>query len=173
MAGESEEVGGGYMEEQFVIRRMEMKDLDDIEEVEKLSFPTPWSRASFINELKKNVFARYFVVEHENRVIGYGGMWLVVDEAHVTNIAIHPDFRGRRLGERLMRELMMFACRSGASSMTLEVRRSNEAAKQLYRKLGFVEEGIRPGYYTDNGEDAIIMWATLKEDVCETKTLER
>ena len=155
-----------------MIRRMEMKDLDDIEEVEQLSFPTPWSRESFINELKNNVFARYFVIEKDKRVIGYGGMWLVLDEAHITNIAIHPDYRGLRLGERLMRRLMGLALRSGAASMTLEVRKSNEVAQRLYRKLGFVEEGVRPGYYTDNGEDAIIMWATLKENVCETETFD-
>ncbi|MED0680969.1 ribosomal protein S18-alanine N-acetyltransferase [Aneurinibacillus thermoaerophilus] len=160
------------MEQEFMIRRMEMKDLDDIEEVEQLSFPTPWSRESFINELKNNVFARYFVIEKDKRVIGYGGMWLVLDEAHITNIAIHPDYRGLRLGERLMRRLMGLAIRSGAASMTLEVRKSNEVAQRLYRKLGFVEEGVRPGYYTDNGEDAIIMWATLKENVYETETFD-
>ncbi|SDH22491.1 [SSU ribosomal protein S18P]-alanine acetyltransferase [Aneurinibacillus thermoaerophilus] len=160
------------MEQEFMIRRMEMKDLDDIEEVEQLSFPTPWSRESFINELKNNVFARYFVIEKDKRVIGYGGMWLVLDEAHITNIAIHPDYRGLRLGERLMRRLMGLAIRSGAASMTLEVRKSNEVAQRLYRKLGFVEEGVRPGYYTDNGEDAIIMWATLKENICETETFD-
>jgi len=150
---------------------MEMRDLDEIEEVERLSFSTPWSRDSFINELKKNVFARYFIVEKEHRVIGYGGMWLVLDEAHITNIAIHPDYRGRYLGERLMHRLMSFAAESGAAAMTLEVRRSNEAAKKLYRKLGFVEEGVRPGYYTDNGEDAIIMWVRLDDEQVEAESL--
>lgn len=143
------------------IRPMEMKDLDDIEVVERLSFPTPWSRESFINEIKTNVFARYLVVEREEVVIGYGGMWLVIDEAHITNIAIHPDFRGHGLGEKLMRALMFVACESGAEHMTLEVRRSNIAAQKLYEKLSFKAEGVRPGYYTDNGEDAIIMWAAL------------
>lgn len=144
-----------------LIRRMEMKDLDDIEIVEALSFPTPWSRESFINEIKTNVFARYLVVEREGVVVGYGGMWLVVDEAHITNIAIHPDFRGHGLGEKLMRTLMLVARESGAEHMTLEVRRSNIPAQQLYEKLSFQAEGVRPGYYTDNGEDAIIMWAAL------------
>lgn len=144
-----------------VIRRMEMRDLDDIEIVEKHSFTTPWSRDSFINEIQTNVFARYLVVESEGRVIGYGGMWLVVDEAHITNIAIHPDFRGHGLGEKLMRALMLVAFESGAAHMTLEVRRSNLPAQRLYEKLTFKAEGIRPGYYTDNGEDAIIMWAEL------------
>jgi ribosomal-protein-alanine N-acetyltransferase len=159
------------MADKVIIRRMEMKDLDDIEVVEHLSFTTPWSRESFINELKTNVFARYFVAEKEKRVIGYGGMWLVLDEAHITNIAVHPDYRGRGLGERLMRSLMSFAVSSGATAMTLEVRRSNEAAKQLYRKLGFVEEGVRPGYYTDNGEDAIIMWVKLNDEQLEAESL--
>ncbi|MBN6187703.1 ribosomal protein S18-alanine N-acetyltransferase [Aneurinibacillus sp. BA2021] len=150
---------------------MEMKDLDEIEEVERLSFSTPWSRDSFVSELKKNVFARYFAVEVASRVIGYGGMWLVLDEAHITNIAIHPAYRGQHLGEKLMQQLMTFAVQSGAAAMTLEVRRSNEAAKRLYRKLGFVEEGVRPGYYTDNGEDAIIMWVKLHDKQLEAESL--
>jgi [ribosomal protein S18]-alanine N-acetyltransferase len=156
-------------EEPFTIRRMEMKDLDDISEVEKLSFSIPWSRESFISELKTNLFARYLVIEHDKKVIGYGGMWIVLDEAHITNIAIHPEFRGQRLGEKLMRELMSIAWSSGAASMTLEVRKSNEIAKNLYRKFGFVEEGIRRGYYTDNGEDAIIMWAALADGKYQAK----
>ncbi|GED17689.1 alanine acetyltransferase [Aneurinibacillus migulanus] len=160
------------MSDECIIRRMEMKDLDGIEEVERLSFQTPWSRDSFINELKQNVFARYFVAEKGGRIVGYGGMWLVLDEAHITNVAVHPDYRGRYLGEKLMHRLMGHAASSGAAAMTLEVRRSNETAKGLYKKLGFVEEGIRPGYYTDNGEDAIIMWVRLEQDSEERKTLE-
>lgn len=159
------------MADEYMIRRMEIKDLDDIGEVERLSFSTPWSRDSFINELKKNVFARYFAVEAAGRVIGYGGMWLVLDEAHITNIAIHPEYRGQHLGEQLMHRLMTFAAQSGAMAMTLEVRRSNEAAKRLYRKLGFVEEGVRPGYYTDNGEDAIIMWVRLDDKQLEAESI--
>ncbi|MCI1696591.1 ribosomal protein S18-alanine N-acetyltransferase [Aneurinibacillus aneurinilyticus] len=160
------------MSDECIIRRMEMKDLDGIEEVERLSFQTPWSRDSFINELKQNVFARYFVAEKARQIVGYGGMWLVLDEAHITNVAIHPDYRGQYFGEKLMHRLMEYAADSGATAMTLEVRRSNETAKGLYRKLGFVEEGIRPGYYTDNGEDAIIMWLRLDENKDKRKTLD-
>jgi hypothetical protein len=88
-------------------------------------------------------------------------MWVLLDEAHVTNIAVREAFRGRGLGERLFREMMAVARMQGAKRMTLEVRVSNERAQRLYRKLGFEPSGVRPGYYTDNGEDALIMWADL------------
>jgi ribosomal-protein-alanine N-acetyltransferase len=92
-------------------------------------------------------------------VVGYGGLWLMVDEAHVTSIAVRPDFRGRGLGELVMLTLFEIAVRLGARWVTLEVRVSNQVARRLYTKLGFREAGIRPRYYTDNNEDAVIMWS--------------
>jgi [ribosomal protein S18]-alanine N-acetyltransferase len=92
-------------------------------------------------------------------VVGYGGLWMMVDEAHVTSVAVRPDFRGRGLGELLMLTLFEVALRLGARWMTLEVRVSNQVARHLYAKLGFREAGIRPRYYTDNNEDAVIMWS--------------
>jgi ribosomal-protein-alanine N-acetyltransferase len=94
-------------------------------------------------------------------IIGYAGLWLILDEAHVTSVAVHPDYRGRRLGELLFNVLIQEAVYLGADRMTLEVRVSNHAARQLYKRLGFVSAGIRKGYYNDNQEDAIIMWKHL------------
>ena len=92
-------------------------------------------------------------------VIGYGGLWLMVDEAHVTSVAVHPQFRGQGLGELLMLSLMEVALRLDARFVTLEVRVSNAVARKLYEKLGFRQAGIRPRYYTDNNEDAVVMWS--------------
>ncbi|WP_124728612.1 ribosomal protein S18-alanine N-acetyltransferase [Staphylospora marina] len=142
---------------------MELTDLARIEEVEQLSFTTPWPTKAFYNELVFNNFAHYTVVTVDDRVMGYCGFWLILDEAHVTNIAIHPEARGMGLGERLMRHVMNLARSLGATRMTLEVRVSNLVAQRLYEKLGFVRSGIRKEYYTDNREDAIIMWVTLDE----------
>jgi ribosomal-protein-alanine N-acetyltransferase len=114
-----------------------------------------------MNELSNNHFARYMVMEYDGDVIGYGGMWTIMDEAHVTNIAVRAGYRGQGLGEKLMTELQRTAVFFGAARMTLEVRVSNEIAQRLYRKLGFEPAGIRPGYYSDNQEDALIMWAEL------------
>lgn len=133
-------------------------DLDGVMEIERQSYPTPWSRQAFLAELTDNSFAVYIAARQDGRVIGYAGMWLLFDEAHVTNIAVHPDFRGRRVGHRLLSELERRAVERGVRKMTLEVRPSNPAAQRLYRQHGFVARGRRRAYYCDNREDAIIMW---------------
>lgn len=143
------------------IREATIKDIDDIWLVESKSFSTPWTREAFINELTTNRFAYYYVLELENDIVGYAGMWIILDEAHVTNVAIYPNVRGKKLGELLMRYLMTMAKMHGAESMTLEVRVSNHAAKNLYYKLNFKEHGIRKNYYADTMEDALIMWVKL------------
>lgn len=140
-----------------VIRPMELSDLDDVQEIEKACFSLPWSRNSFVQEITENKCARYLVVAHENRVAAYAGMWLVIDEAHITNIAVHPAYRGLGIGEKVTRALMRAADELGIRYMTLEVRRSNLVAQSLYRKLGFVDVGFRKRYYEDNQEDALIM----------------
>jgi len=144
-----------------VIRAMGPEDVPTVARIEKESFTLPWSAEAFRTELAHNRFARYSVLEQDGQIIGYCGMWVIADEAHVTNIAVREPFRGRGLGERLMRRLMEEARSLGARRMTLEVRVSNTRAQRLYRKLGFVSCGVRPGYYTDNMEDALIMWADL------------
>ncbi|MCP3773171.1 ribosomal protein S18-alanine N-acetyltransferase [Paenibacillus sp. MZ04-78.2] len=142
-------------------RPMHTDDIPAICEIEQESFPTPWTAGAFYNELTSNNFAKYLVLEYEGEIAGYGGMWLIMEEAHVTNIAIREKYRGRKLGERLLAEMQQTAVFYGTLRMTLEVRPSNLIAQRLYEKLGFRSVGIRRGYYTDNKEDAIIMWADL------------
>jgi ribosomal-protein-alanine N-acetyltransferase len=135
-----------------------LEHIDDIMIVEKLSFKIPWTRESILEEIKNNKLARYLSVKVNGRVVGYAGMWCVCNEGHITNIAVHPEFRSAGLGTRLIESLIDTAKREGISSLTLEVRKSNIIAQNLYRKFGFEECGIRRSYYADNGEDAIIMW---------------
>ncbi|MBJ6360221.1 ribosomal protein S18-alanine N-acetyltransferase [Paenibacillus sp. MAHUQ-46] len=142
---------------------MQLEDVPVICQIEQEAFTSPWTAEAFINELTNNHFARYMVMEWEGQAIGYGGMWTIMDEAHITNIAVRIGYRGQGLGERLLRELQRTAVFFGSARMTLEVRVSNEIAQNLYRKLGFEPSGVRPGYYSDNGEDALIMWAELDQ----------
>jgi len=145
----------------LVFRYLKEEDIDQILKIEELSFATPWTRQSFENELNLNQFAVYLVLEKEGQIVGYCGMWLIVDEAHITNIAVLPEFRGQKLGEAILQMIMEIAKKRGAKTMTLEVRVSNVVAQSLYRKLGFMNGGIRKNYYTDNYEDALVMWVTL------------
>lgn len=143
------------------LRRMTLRDIDNVLVVERRAFTAPWSRQAFLTELLDNHFARYIVAEANHRIVGYAGVWLIVDEGHITNIAVDPDFRGIHLGESLLRALMAVCGANGGRRMTLEVRVSNDVAQNLYRKLGFTVAGMRRGYYTDNREDALIMWVDL------------
>src|SRR5690606_497516 len=142
---------------------MTLDDLPDIMSIEQDSFTTPWTEEAFINELTNNMFAQYMVMEYQGKVIGYGGMWIIVDEAHITNIAILTPYRGQGLGKRLMDELKKTARFLGAVRMTLEARPSNAIAQRLYRRYGFEAAGTSPGYYSDNPEDAVIMWEDLPQ----------
>ncbi|HHX24142.1 MAG: ribosomal protein S18-alanine N-acetyltransferase [Tepidanaerobacteraceae bacterium] len=142
----------------FTIDIMKIQDLDEVMEVEKQCFTTPWSRYAFTCELRDNQFSQYIVARYDNKIIGYAGMWIILDEAHVTNIGVLSDYRGAGIGELLMRSLMNLAKDRGAKKMTLEVRKTNYVAQNLYSKLGFEPIGIRRGYYLDDGEDAVIMW---------------
>ncbi|MDF2892434.1 MAG: tsaB [Clostridia bacterium] len=139
-------------------RLMELKDIDAVWEIEKLSFRTPWSRESFVEEIKASDRTRYVVAEMGDTVVGYGGMWLIVDEAHITNIAVHPDYRGQKIGKKIVEAMIAAAKGEGITSLTLEVRMSNTPAINLYKELDFKEVAIRKGYYSDTGEDALIMW---------------
>ncbi|MEW6663138.1 MAG: ribosomal protein S18-alanine N-acetyltransferase [Bacillota bacterium] len=143
------------------IRSIEEHDLDWILEIESCSFPSPWSRASFLNEIYFNEFATYLVCCYGEKVVGYAGMWVILDEAHITNVAVHPDFRGKGIGLKLMTSLIELGITNGAVRFTLEVRRSNAIAQSLYNKLGFKTTGVRKGYYSDNKEDALIMWKII------------
>ncbi|QRG68171.1 ribosomal protein S18-alanine N-acetyltransferase [Brevibacillus choshinensis] len=142
-------------------RFMTMADVGAVTELERLSFSTPWPHDAFVNELTKNPNARYVVAIHQNRIVAYCGMWIIIDEAHITNVAVHPLYRGKKIGLSLMIKMMNVARMFHAKSMTLEVRPSNTVARNMYTKLGFREHGVRKRYYSDNNEDAIIMWVTL------------
>ncbi|MEW6723873.1 MAG: ribosomal protein S18-alanine N-acetyltransferase [Bacillota bacterium] len=143
---------------ELYFRPMALEDLDQIIEIERCSFPTPWSAQAFVRELTQNIYARYQVAVSGEMIVAYGGMWLILDESHVTNVAVHPEYRGRGYGEAMMRRLMEVARENGVERMTLEVRPSNLIARALYEKLGFVCRGRRSNYYSDTGEDALIMW---------------
>jgi len=155
------------MKERIALRRMRLDDVDSVWEVDCAAFAQPWSKQAYYNELTMNRTAHYMVLTVDGKVIGFGGMWILLDEAHVTNVAIHPRMQGRRLGWLLMVALMLWATILGARRMTLEVRVSNIKAQNLYRKLGFSVTGKRPQYYSDL-EDALIMWATLDEERLRT-----
>lgn len=155
---------------EMTVDKMTVKDLDRVMEIEAVSYPTPWSRRAFESELTENAYACYFVARHDGEIIGYVGMWVILDEAHITNIAVHPDHRRCGAGRMLLESMFERARDKGATKMTLEVRASNLAAQNLYRKLGFVARGIRKGYYTDLNEDAIVMW---KDDLGPSKPLEQ
>ena len=144
--------------ESSIVREMELSDIDSVVDIEKNSFPIPWTKGTFISELKRNKLARYYVVEVDGRVVGYAGLWLIMNEAHITNIAIHPKYRGKGMGKKLVGGLIEEILKINIYRITLEVRPSNAAALALYKKFGFVPCGIRPEYYRDNNEDAIIMW---------------
>ncbi|HSU80279.1 MAG TPA: ribosomal protein S18-alanine N-acetyltransferase [Candidatus Angelobacter sp.] len=143
------------------IRIMTLNDVDQVVLVENICFPTPWSREAFINEVKNNQFATYFVAEDQGQVIGYIGCWIIIDEANITNVAVLPEYRGQKIGEALLRTAIELARLKQVTKMSLEVRVSNMVAQNLYSKLGFKRGGIRKNYYTDNSEDAYVMWVNL------------
>ncbi len=153
----------------FRLEKMTLADLDRVLEIEAKSYQTPWSRRAFTSEITDNSYAYYFALRAGDKIIGYVGMWVILDEAHITNIAVDPAYRRRGLGEMMLVRMFEKAKEHGASRMTLEVRVSNTGAQALYRKLGFADRGLRKGYYTDSNEDAIIMW---KDDLGPQKSKE-
>jgi ribosomal-protein-alanine N-acetyltransferase len=160
----------------YVVEPMRLSDLDEVMEIEKVAFPAPWSARSYRYEITQNEHGTLIVVRPAPRlrqhlpkwlswlsragrgpVLGYAGLWLLVDEAHIATIAVHPDWRGRGLGELLLLAIMEKGAEQGARQATLEVRVHNQIAQGLYRKVGFETAGIRKGYYIDIKEDALIM----------------
>jgi ribosomal-protein-alanine N-acetyltransferase len=149
---------------EYTLRPMLIEDIPQIIAIEKTSFPTPWSSYAFTCELCDNEFAYYFVLtldEDPATIVGYGGMWIIIDEAHITNIAVAPAYRGKRLGGYILEGLIELARLKRVVRMTLEVRVSNDYAQKLYKRIGFESAGIRPGYYIDTNEDALIMWREI------------
>ena len=146
------------------IRRMTWLDVEEVTKVEEASFSIPWTKEAFMNEMLRNEQAIYFVAVHEKRVIGFVGVWKIVDEGHITNIAVLPEYRGQGIGQKLLTQLIAYANEQDLIGLTLEVRVSNIGAQKLYEQFGFQQAGRRKRYYQDNNEDAYIYWAKLGSD---------
>ena len=143
-------------------RKMTIDDVPAVHAIELATFPTPWTLESFYYEMTENQFSHYLVAESDlGEIIGFCGIWLVIDAAQITNVAVVNSVRGQGIGEGLMREAVRIAKEANMDVMSLEVRVTNTVAQNLYRKLGFQEGGLRKGYYTDNHEDALVMWVKL------------
>ncbi|MGH7707891.1 MAG: ribosomal protein S18-alanine N-acetyltransferase [Vulcanimicrobiaceae bacterium] len=160
----------------LAISRMTAADLRAVLRIELLSFSTQWPSSAFASEISDNKLARYYVGRMPDlrtgadEIVAYGGIWVVLEDSHVTTIAVHPSRRGQRLGERLFVHLLREAIIGGASWMTLEVRRTNTVAQNLYKKYGFTVVSTRRAYYSDNGEDAYVMWAgNLRGELYEAR----
>jgi len=140
------------------LRRLEQGDLDTVEEIERASYPTPWSRSMFAAELRKPSSIALGAYREEGELVGYAFVSRYVDAWHVMNIAVSPAFRRRGIASTLLERLFEVTASDPRRGYTLEVRVSNTEAIRLYERLGFESRGIRRGYYTDNREDALIMW---------------
>nr|WP_285852004.1 ribosomal protein S18-alanine N-acetyltransferase [Sporosarcina luteola] len=140
---------------------MTLEDIPAVVEIEQEAFATPWTQEVFEHEMTGNDYAHYIVAVSDDEVIGHCGMWVVLDESHITNVAVRTHMRGYGIGEALMRKAMELCKANDVRLMTLEVRVSNHTAQNLYRKLGFQDGGIRKNYYTDDHEDALVMWVEL------------
>lgn len=152
---------------ELLIRRAEPRDVKGMAELDVLCFAAPWSEESFRQEVSENNLALYLAAEIEGELVGYAGIWAIIDEGHITNVAVHPNHRRRGIAKALMEVLIASCEEEGLVRQTLEVRPSNEAALRLYESYGFQEAGRRKGYYEDNGEDALIMWRESIPAVCE------
>lgn len=136
---------------------MTLADISAVHRIERASFPLPWPDYAFRQELESNRLAHSLVVRIGNRPVAYAGIWMMVDEAHITTFAVLPDWRRKGIGARLLLAMLRLAQEHGARVATLEVRVSNVPARSLYQRFGFRPVGIRPRYYSDNHEDALIM----------------
>lgn len=146
--------------------RADASHIGEIYALEQLCFSVPWPLEVIYEDVCVNQ-NQYFLLQVDGVSAGYAGMWIVLDEAMLNNICIHPDYRGRGLGKYLLREMLVRAAGFGVRAMTLEVRVSNAVAIELYKDMGFEIDGRRKGYYQDNGEDAYIMWKQNLEDMAQ------
>ncbi len=157
-------------DERLSIVRMADVDVRDVMRIEQQSFATTWPANAFYQELHDNKLAHYYVGRVDDTIVAYGGIWVILEDSHITTIAVDPGHRGRRYGEVMLIRLLDEAIARGASWMTLEVRESNEVAQALYRKYGFTTVSTRRGYYSDNNESALVMWAgNLKSGIYENR----
>ncbi len=149
------------MKEEIRIRRMRGEDIPEVSQMEKLSFPNPWSSNIFSVELEKENFAFYYVMQYQNRSVAYGGYWKIKNEAHLVTLAVNPSFRRKGLGSRLLEYLLEEIQKRNLDTITLEVRSSNLIAQKFYEKFGFKKVALRSKYYVDTDEDAIVYWKRL------------
>jgi ribosomal-protein-alanine N-acetyltransferase len=152
--------------ERMEIVRMSTNDIPDVSRIERASFATVWPTDAFYNELSTNKLAHYFVGRLNGKIVAYGGIWVILEDSHITTVAVDPTLRGHGLGEAMVLRLIDEGIERGAAWMTLEVRESNVSAQQLYRKYGFTTVTTRKGYYSDDNESALVMWAgNLKSEL--------
>lgn len=144
----------------IAIKKMTKEHIEQVYAIEEKCFSIPWSKKSFEKEINENKMAIYLVALKDEQVVGYAGMWHVINEGHITNVAVNPEHRRQGIGESLVNKLIEIAKEKEMIGITLEVRTSNEIAKNLYKKQGFLLDGIRKEYY-ENKEDAFIMWKNL------------
>lgn len=143
---------------ELTIRKGSAEDIDAIAALEQECFASPWSRESLYHDLAENQLSTYFVAELQGQIVGYVGIWAIMDEGHINNVAVSPSYRRQHIGSALIAAMLRSTEEAGIKSHTLEVRAGNRAAKGLYENYGFKKAGVRKGYYEDNGEDGIIMW---------------
>jgi ribosomal-protein-alanine N-acetyltransferase len=141
------------------LQPMRRRHIPQVLEIERRVYPRPWTMTLFLSEIVQRSTRFYIVARVRRRVVGYAGLMVFGDEAHVTNIAVDPDVHRRKVASRLLFALITEARRRGATACTLEVRVANHAAQGLYHQFGFAPVGIRKNYYAETGEDALIMWA--------------
>lgn len=145
---------------EITTRLMTVGDVGAVDQIEAGSFSIPWSHDAFVREVTENRCARYLVLCEDTIPVAYAGVWFILDEGHITNIAVRPDKRGLGYGRGVVNALIQLAADSGMSFLTLECRRSNIVAQNLYHSVGFIDVGFRKRYYADNNEDALVMVLT-------------
>lgn len=145
----------------YLARRMKLKDIEEVHSIEESTFPDPWSQDAFTKELMSNTHSIYMVIEEDGTIIAYAGLWNIVGEGHITNIAVKKERRGAGFGRKITEALIYEGKKQGITSFTLEVRVSNNNAIKLYEKLGFEIAGVRKNFYDKPKEDAYIMWKNM------------
>ncbi|MBT9174741.1 MAG: Ribosomal-protein-alanine acetyltransferase [candidate division WS2 bacterium] len=148
----------GFSLDAIEIKPMTVEVLNEVLEIEKQSYPNPWSYYSFYSEITSNKISYYVTSNYEGKIIGYAGMWVIIDEGHITNIAVASHWRRRGVGEKLLRHLIATCEKCNVKTITLEVREKNEPALSLYQKYGFEVKGVRKNHYPETAESSLIMW---------------
>ncbi len=143
----------------ITIRQMRLDDIEYVSRLERRCYTLPWSSSAYVTEVGNSNAYYTVATQPDGTIVGYCGMWVIMDELHMTTIAVDPTVRGLKIGERLLLDLIQEGIRRGAERATLEVRERNAVAHNLYVKYGFEDVAVRKNYYSDNGENAIIMWA--------------